>query len=172
METCETYEIYKNLGIEKSLLCLEPGEITVPFFCYPIGARVIGFEGCILYCFLLEYGEMVFAANPETCADSFVYPLAKNFTDFMRLILACGSANPVEQIVWMTKEQFAAYWQQEQNNQTTAQKEAMSLLANALALTPMENPFAYVKDLQANFDGSKIQYSAAYYDALGLTPEI
>ncbi len=36
-------------------------------------------------------------------ADQNVYPLAANFEDFIRLILACGTANPVEQIVWIDK---------------------------------------------------------------------
>ena len=45
--------------IDKELLCLEHGEITEPYFCYPVNAEPIGFEGCILYCFLPEYGEMV-----------------------------------------------------------------------------------------------------------------
>ena len=56
-----------------------------------------------MYCFIEPYGEMVFACNPDTCADVFVYPLARTFEDFMRLILACGSTNPIEQIIWMDK---------------------------------------------------------------------
>ena len=97
------YEKYMASPIDKELLCLEHGEITEPYFCYPVNAEPIGFEGCILYCFLPEYGEMVFACDPESCADRNVYPLAKNFEDFLRLILACGTADPVEQIVWMDK---------------------------------------------------------------------
>ena len=67
METI--YEKYMALPIDKGLLCLENGDITEPYFCYPVNAKPIGFEGCILYCFLPEYGEMVFACNPESCAD-------------------------------------------------------------------------------------------------------
>ena len=104
METI--YEKYMALPIDKGLLCLENGDITEPYFCYPVNAKPIGFEGCILYCFLPEYGEMVFACNPESCADQNVYPLAATFEDFIRLILACGTANPVEQIVWMDKNKF------------------------------------------------------------------
>ena len=96
------YEKFMALPIDKGLLCLEPGDITQPYYCYPVNAEPVGFEGCILYCFLPEYGEMVFACNPERCADQNVYPLAANFEDFIRLILACGTVNPVEQIVWMT----------------------------------------------------------------------
>ena len=79
------YEKYMASPIDKELLCLEHGEITEPYFCYPVNAEPIGLEGCILYCFLPEYGEMVFACDPESCADRNVYPLAKNFEDFLRL---------------------------------------------------------------------------------------
>ena len=30
------YETYLALPIDKSLLCLEPGEIAEPYFCYPV----------------------------------------------------------------------------------------------------------------------------------------
>ena len=65
------YEKYMASPIDKELLCLEHGEITEPYFCYPVNAEPIGFEGCILYCFLPEYGEMVFACDPESCGKKF-----------------------------------------------------------------------------------------------------
>lgn len=49
METI--YEKYMALPIDKGLLCLEYGDIAEPYFCYPVNAKPIGFEGCILYCF-------------------------------------------------------------------------------------------------------------------------
>ena len=97
-----SYEKFMALPIKKELLCLEQGDITEPYFCYPANAKPIGFEGCILYCFLPEYGENV-------------YPLAANFEDFIRLILACGTANPVEQIVWMDRSKFEEHMANEKN---------------------------------------------------------
>ena len=37
------YEEYRALPINKGLLCLECGEITTPYFCYPVNAEPIGF---------------------------------------------------------------------------------------------------------------------------------
>ena len=162
------YEKYMALSIDKGLLGLEPGVITTPYFCYPVNAESIGFEGCILYCFLLEYGEMVFACNPESCADRNVYPLAANFEDFIRLVLACGTANPVEQIVWMNREQFDEYIAKEKMILTQEQEAAGNLLQQRLGLLPMENPFEYVKSVQKGFDDSRIQYSDEYYDVTGI----
>lgn len=120
------YEKYMASPIDKELLCLEHGEITEPYFCYPVNAEPIGFEGCILYCFLPEYGEMVFACDPESCADRNVYPLAKNFEDFLRLILACGTADPVEQIVWMDKRKFEEHMEHEEKILTQEQRRRYS----------------------------------------------
>lgn len=71
----DLYQRFRSLPVDGALLALEQGDIAQPYFCYPVNARPIGFEGCILYCFLPEYGDMVFAANPESCADRYVYPL-------------------------------------------------------------------------------------------------
>lgn len=161
------FEKYKSLDLDGSLICLAWQDKIEPYFCYPVGAQAIGFEGSIMYCFIPGYDEMVFAVNPEA-VDSNVYPLAKDFHDFMRLILACGSANPVEQIIWMNQEQFAQHVQQEQAVQTKEQQTLLQTLRQELELSPMENPFEYVKDVQKDFDAGKIRYSNDYYDVLGL----
>ena len=166
METI--YEKYMALPIDKGLLCLEYGDIAEPYFCYPVNANPIGIEGCILYCFLTEYGEMVFACNPESCVDQNVYPLAANFEDFIRLILACGTANPLEQIVWMDKNKFEEHMANEEKILTDEQRTAAQQLQRALSLLPIENPFEYVKSIQKDFDGSKIQYSDEYYEVTGI----
>lgn len=164
----DLFQKYRSMNIDGSLISLEYTEIQPPYFCYPVNAKVIGFEGCILYCFLPEYGDMVFASNPESGADKNVYPLAKNFQDFMRLVIACGSANPVEQIVWMSEEQFDKHLQNEKDICTVEQAELIKKLCEDLKLSPMGNPYEYVKELQENFDDTKIQYSDEYYEILGI----
>ena len=96
---------------------------------------------------------MVFACNPESCADRNIYPLAANFEDFVRLILACGTANPVEQIVWMKKSEFEEHRKNEEKILTDEQKTALLKLRCELGLLPMENPFEYVKAIQKDFKG-------------------
>lgn len=162
------FEKYKSLCIDRSLISLEDGALSVSYFCYPAHANAIGFEGCTLYCTIDEYGEMIFAANPESCADKYVYPLAKNFSDFMRLILACGSANPIEQIIWMNKVQYEHHLQEALAIQTEAQKSVLLTLCNELNLSPMENSFEYVKAVQRDFDDSGINFSDEYYAVLGI----
>lgn len=163
-----TFENYLGLQLKGELISLESVDNLFPYWCYPTNSKPIGLEGCILYCFIEGYGDMVFASNPETCVDTNVYPLARSFKDFMRLILACGSANPVEQIGWMNKSKFDEHLANETSCRTDEHKAMLEKIASSFDLTPMENPFEYVKELQENFDGSKIEYSDEYHDILGI----
>lgn len=161
-------ELRNNSEVDFAAISLEDGSISdPPYFCYPVDAEPIGFEGCILYCFLPAYGDMVFAANPESCADSYVYPLANSFEDFMRLVLACGSANPAEQVVWMNEKQFETHLTEETERQTDGQKAILKAIESEMLLEAMPNPFMYIKSLQQDFDASKIKYSREYYDLTG-----
>ena len=165
------FERYKKLNINGSLICLEQVEDSYSYFCYPTNAKAIGFEGSIMYCFIEPYKDMVFACNPDTCADVFVYPLARTFADFMRLILACGSTNPIEQIVWVDKDKFAEHLKEEEAIRTAEQKAAISYLEKELGIFPIDNPYDYVKELQSHFDNRGIEYSDEYYDVLGIERE-
>jgi len=163
-----TFQNFRNLKIDGTSISLESPEHMYPYWCYPLHCVPIGLEGCILYCFIEGYDEVVFASNPETCADTNVYPLARNFEDFIKLILACGSANPVEQIVWMSESQFHEHLKEEHSRQTIEQQNVLNRISEEFSLAPMEHPYTYVKKLQAELDCSKIEYRDEYYDILGI----
>ena len=103
------FQKYEQLRIDGSWINLEKGTARGNCFCTPKGARVIGWENGIHYCFIRGYGEMVFAVNPESCVEEHVYPLAANFRDFLRLLLSCGTTTAVEQIVWWSEAQFREF---------------------------------------------------------------
>lgn len=42
------------------------------------------------------------------------------------------------------------------------------MIKRTFGLRPMQNPFDYVKALQASFDGTVVQYREEYYEVLGL----
>lgn len=163
-----TYEKYCQLNIDTHWIGLEKSDLGMEYFCTPQNATVIGWENCIHYCFIKGYRDMVFAVNPETCVDKYVYPLAMNFKDFLRLILACGSTTAVEQIIGWSKEQFEAFLMSDDNKMFPEQQAVLEELKNALKLQPMEQPYEYVKAVQAQWDESKIKFTNEYYDTLGL----
>ena len=162
------YEKYCRLKLEGRWIGLEKGDLCAEYFCTPVDAIVIGWENSIHYCFIKGYRDMVFAVNPETCVDKYVYPLARNFKDFLRLILACGSTTAVEQIVGWSKEQFEEFIHSDCNRIFPEQAEVLKVVAEELNLQPMEEPYEYVKAVQEQFDDSRIKFTNEYYDMLGL----
>lgn len=162
------YEKFCQLNIDGRLIGLEKRNMCEEYFCTPKNVTIIGWENSIHYCFIRGYRDMVFAVNPETCVDQYVYPLAMNFKDFLCLILACGSTTAVEQIIGWSKEQFEAFLVSNDNAVLPEQKNVLDRIKAELKLTPMENPYEYVKAVQEQYDDSKIKFTNGYYDTLGL----
>lgn len=166
------YEKFWNLDIDFSLIGLEKGDEEGGYFCTPIGAKVIGWE-CegIHYCVIENFGEMVFAVNPETAEEHYVRPLAKDFEEFLSLVLACKGTTAAEQITGWNKKQFEDFLENdgaEYPDFILKRQAVLDKIQSELGISPMEKPFEYVKTLQAEFDYSKIRFSAEYYDVLGL----
>ena len=63
---------------------------------------------------------MVFAVSSMNAAPDFVHPLAKDFADFLRLLLACGDAAALEQAWMWEKSQFEAFLQKNPPHAGTA----------------------------------------------------
>ncbi len=148
----------------------EKSGVSVEYFCTPVDARIIGWENNIHYCFIRGYRDMVFAVNPETCVDQYVYLLAMNFKDFLRLILSCGSTTAVEQIVGWSKEQFEHFVVSKDNAIHPEQQKVLDVIKASLKLKPIDEPYEYVKSVQGQFNNCRceIKYSNEYYDTLGL----
>lgn len=157
------YERYQQRDIDYSQLGLLPADGGDRYFCTPRGAEIIGREGVdgIHYCFVAGYGEMVFSVNPMNLPGEYVHPLARTFEDFLRLLLACNGLNVLEQAYRMDRAAFecetweAGFFEDEQ-------LKAREDLKTKLGLTPMPEPYDYIKELQASFDYSRIPYTEDY----------
>lgn len=160
-----TYQDFLKRNIDLSSLGIEKGTNGKTYFCTPRGASVIGREEVdgIHYCFIRGFGEMVFAVNPVNAAPDCVHPLANDFNDFLRLLLACGNVAALEQAWLWNRIQFETYLSE--NPPTEEQKTILSEISGKMSLTEMEDPFRYIKELQESFDYSKIKYTKDYYDA-------
>lgn len=162
------YEKFCALNLDTTLIGLEQGDAEGGYFCTPMDARVIGWENSIHYCFIRGHRDMVFAVNPESGADRYVYPLAMNFKDFLRLVLACGSTTAPEQIIGWSRSQFESFLHSEDNAIRPAQQTVLDTLQAKLKLSPMEDPYGYVKTVQAQPLYPEIRCTNEYYDTLGL----
>ena len=164
------YTKYKNLKIDGSWIGLEPGTQT-PYFCTPIGAEIIGWDNGIHYCFIKGFGDMVFCVNPETCCDYNVYPIARNFCDFLGLILATGNTNILQQIIWWDKKRFEDFVNSPEEQEYRVRPEVQGVLSTirkGIDIAPIDTPFEYIKDLQSNFPYEQIPFTNEYYDTLGI----
>ena len=161
---------FQALGLDCSPVGLCPGPAQGGYFCTPRGMTVLGWEGCggIHFGRIRGYGDMVFAVNPMPAGEQYVRPLAHSFRDFLRLLLACGSTTALEQMGDWTREQYDAWLRAPENAVTAEGRAVLSRIAAVFRLTPMEDPFGSVKEIQASFDGGKLRYTDEYYDTLGL----
>ena len=157
-----TYKQYQRLQIDLSPLGLLPGGSEHRHFCTPKGANIIfstGSDGIHL-CLIRGFGEMLFAVSPMNNPGRYVHPLAANFNDFLRSLLACGHAAVLEHAANCDQGGFELLLQE--NPCTDAQAAVLSLLQDRFTLTPMEGPFRYIRQLQAAFDYSRIKYTKEY----------
>ena len=149
----------RNLSLAPLGIAPEAGRVS--YSCTPKGARMLGAAGVdgVHYCFVRGFGETVFAVSPMNAPGEQVHPIARSFSDLLRLLLACGSADALEQAWQWDAAQFEAYLQE--NRPGRAAQAALDAIAAAFSLTPMDAPFAYLQALQSGFDLRRIRMTGA-----------
>ena len=167
-----TYKKYSKLNIDTAPLGIELRENENSYFCTPKGAKIIGWAGVdgIHYCFVRGFGEMVFAVSPMNTRENYVHPIAKDFRDFLRLLLTCGNTAALEQVYCWDQLQFDAFLKD--NPPSAEQQSVLDTIREKLLLTPMEQPFTYIKELQALFDYTRIKFTEDYYDFIPPEPKL
>lgn len=161
---------YEALHPDCRLIGLEKQD-DIPCFCTPLGARSIGCDNGIQYCFIQGFGDRVFCVNPDCDLDCPVYPIADSFRDFLSLILSTGHTNVLQQIIgWdrATYEQFAISPQEQACRSRPDVQALLNTLHTELGIDAMEDPFETVKAVQSRFDGQSLVFSDACYEAKGL----
>ena len=164
------YQEFKKLNINHYAVELDPHGMKGTYFCTPKGARIIGSAGVdgIHYCFVRGQEEMVFAISPMNTPGSNVHLIARTFADLLRLLLACGSLSALEQAHQWDEEQFEEYVA---GNQATDEALAVfDVLKEKLGITPMEEPYAYLRDLQDTWHGKGLIFPKEYDGILRSIP--
>ena len=109
----KVFQKFLRSGIDLSPVGVERREDNNPYFCTPKGASIFGWAGVdgIHFCFVRGFGGVVFSVSPMNSAPDYVHPLANNFEDFLRLLLACSDSAALEQAWMWDKAQFEAFLQ-------------------------------------------------------------
>ncbi len=167
-----TYKKFNKLNIDTMLLGIGRGDNESLYFCTPKGAKIIGWAGVdgIHFCFIRGFGETVFAVSPMNTPGNYVHPLASSFSDFLCLLLACGDTAALEQVHSWDQGEFDTFL--EDNPVTEEQMSALNIIREKLHLEPIEHPFTYIKQLQAEFDYGKIKFTKDYEDFIPPAPTL
>lgn len=166
-----TFLKFRSLDFPKDAIGLEWSDNNTTYFCTPVGAEVIGWLGVdgIHFCFVPSISsDMVFAVSPIPCGEHYVEPIARNFQEFLSLVLFCKGVSLLEQICWISEEQFSELLKSEEKNSWPARDAALNTLRMEFGIESQSDVYQYVKDLQANFEYSEIPFSEGFYDTLGI----
>ena len=155
---------YLRSKLNLSHIGLQRGEKESNYFCTPVLSKVIGWAGVdgIHFCVSKNFGEIVFAVSPMNTPGNFVHPVARNFEDFLRLVLACHDTAAIEQCWFMDREVFDSFL--EANPPTAEGQKCLDEIQKKYKLTPIEDPFGYMHKLQEEFDYDSIVYPPEYYE--------
>lgn len=159
----QCYKKYLRLKPDLSPLDILPiGTNDTAYFCTPKGYSLIGRAGVdgIHYCFVRGFGDMVFIVSPSNGPGEYVHPVSDTFEDFLRLVLACGGCAAVEQAWQWDEKTFAQFLADYPPDEE--QRAAMEHLAKTMGLTPMEEPYQYMRAIQDNFDYKKLKCNKKY----------
>ena len=154
---------FKKTKIDLSLLGFDMNGDFELYYCTPKKAQIIASSGVdgIHYCTIPQFGEIIFAISPMNFGDC-VHPIARSFEDLLRLLLHCGDIAALEQCYAWDEEQYKAFLID--YPATEKQQAVLDEIKSKFGLEPIDDSFAYVKELQAEFDLSQIPYTEDYYD--------
>ena len=158
------YEQYIKNKFDLSAFGIERGESRSTYFCTPKGAKIIGWTGVdgIHYCTIKSFGETIFAVEPMGYAGRHAFPVAENFEEFLRLLMACGHEAYIEQAHAWSREQYDEF--AKENPITTKANEQILYLQKEYGLAPLDEPYQYLKTIYDNFDFSTVPYKKDYYE--------
>ncbi len=154
---------FKKTAIDLSPLGFNMNGEFEYYYCTPKNAEIIASSGVdgIHFCTVKQFGEMIFAVSPMNLGDC-VHPVARSFEDLLRLLLHCSDVAALEQCYAWDEEQYKAFLI---DCPPTQKQQAVSdEIKSKFGLEPIVDSFAYVKELQAEFDLSQIEYTEDYYD--------
>lgn len=118
----------------------------------PEGSRLLGYSHQTYFCFIEGYQETVFAVDDQPEGKWQAWPVAYSFAEFLRLILACGSAELSARIVKLSEEAYG----RELDRQLRTPKPDLLKLQQILDLTPIPDPYGYARTVERLIDCEKI----------------
>lgn len=145
------------------------------YYCTPKNAVTfasLGVDG-IHFCIIPDENDLTLESSPVYVVSpmdfgNHVNIIARNFYDFISLVIETKDATALECISCFSRERFSELFQDIQQDAgiDTEVEESIAALHKAFHgnINKIDDVYAYVKELQAETDLSKLQYTEEYYE--------
>lgn len=105
---------------------------------------------------------MVFVVSPMPGGEHHVESVARTINEFLAMVLYCKGASPIEQISWMTEEQYIDLIKEEYSYNWEEREEALNALREDLGIEEITDVYNTIKRIQAEFNYAVIPFSEDY----------
>lgn len=147
----ELLDQIQKIHDSEKLLGLRFYREAVYFPMLPANSRLIAYADPFYFCTLDGYQNTIFAVAAKSGYGSDICPLAYDFREFLRLILACGSAAIAAKAGFCSREVFSLI-------RSDSSCAALKKLSMELSLSPVSDPYTYVQTVRQVIDCSGIRF--------------
>ena len=142
------------------------------YLCTPVDAYVFAYTGGdgVHFCTIPDtFGDMIFVVEPFPIDGIPVRPIAENFEDFIRVLLAVRFTGILLDIPFRSNAEFCDGLQTfRDQHETEEHRKQLYSLAAYYNTAPMDDPYTYIRSLQDTFDYDLIPFSDDHYDSCRL----
>lgn len=173
IKTKKTWALYRKYKPEYCSLGLryENSRSAFKYFCTPEGADVFASMGVggIHFCTIKGHGEKIFVVCPEPCSERYVFPIAKDISEFFELTASACGTELFDQIPRLGKQRFNEMLEEhKKNNSDLFSKDLEDFIDKFNVVDNKALVYDIIMELYNNFDYSTIKFGPLYYDTLGI----
>jgi hypothetical protein len=146
-KTVNLFEKFKNSCLDTSAVGLTVGSEYSYYGATPEGARVIAWAEIhgIHFCHKPD-SDGIYVVNPDASKNEAVRLVAKDFPEFLGLVVACNHASILWQAQAMTRAQFNAYL--DAHKPSMKQRSVLRAIQNIYHPPTVADPYSYIKNLK------------------------
>lgn len=146
-KTVNLYEKFRNSSLDTSAVGLTVGSEFSYFGATPEGARVVAWAEVygIHFC-RKENSDAIYVVEPDAPKDQAVHTVARNFPEFLGLIVACNHASLLWQAHEMSRTEFESFMQE--HKPSMKQRSVLRAIGNIYHPPVVADPYSYLKNLK------------------------
>lgn len=166
-------DVFSKIKVDLSDVGLIRDPSFPHYFCTPLNAIIFASIGVdsIHFCIIPDENDWTLKRSPvyvisPMMPDHYVEAIAENFNDFISLVVSLKNAAFLECISYFEREKFLKEIQYDPNDSFEIET-AISALTNTFPTKNIDDVYGYVRQVQANMELAKLQFSEEYYELIG-----